>query len=656
MKFQDLDVSIENRKGSVRKWHDPHSGEDGTTKMLYPYGYIRKSKGTDGDHVDVYVGPNPQASMAFIINQMKKPTAPDQHHHTMKGGETGAAGPGPTHIHTMPGGGFTGPPKTVGNTQGDHTHSTPKGDTGGEVFKSKKQWTKFDEQKVMIGFNSAKDAKEAYLKHYNDPRFFGSMKAMPMAEFKEKVLMKENHGKKVASFERLKLERPKLEKAELEKLKLETTGLPKPTKRVARSLTGKQKALLGAGLLAAGGTAAYLATRKKKTSSGDMIEYFNKHPQKLKEYKERQARKRKSAGKLEVLPGHANEQSKAAADENVLQWVQEVAKTAAKAKIRVTAETPVTPERQIAATSPLSSPGLAVQSSVSGAAAHKVAQLVPGGTAGGALQAGTPPQPPSITPPQQQRSVTGPRPPSPLSAQRAAAMQPAAGMGAGAPAGNAVARSKAASDLDISESWPPDADPDRDYIRDHRREKLKMKKESQMQSRDLATAGKLIKRPDWKLPRAQGLPKIKAVRPEPGTASKVAALAIECGLEPWQVEIALHAGAELGKEAGLGGLLAKGLSKARNIGWAAQRTARRGARAVQGSLSGQGTKNLAKATAPKKPFSLGKAALGVGAVGTVGAGLYGGKKAIDTASDLVTRQHGPVAIRRQMPGMPVIGR
>lgn len=142
--FQGLQISIENRKGGVRRWFDPHGKEKGSTKMHWAYGYIRGTKGTDGDHVDVYVGPNPQATHAFIVNQMKKPE--------------------------------------------------------GDIKKDGKAWTKFDEQKVMLGWDTAAEAEAAYRKQYDDPRFFGSIKPMDMAQFKEKVMAKANHGKKVAQF------------------------------------------------------------------------------------------------------------------------------------------------------------------------------------------------------------------------------------------------------------------------------------------------------------------------------------------------------------------------------------------------------------------------------------------------------------------------
>jgi hypothetical protein len=132
--FQGLSIAIENKKGSRRYWFDPHGDEKGSTYMHHDYGYIRRTKGTDGDHVDVYVGPNSESQKVFIIDQMKKP-----------------------------------------------------------------DFKEFDEQKCMLGFDSAKDAKAAYLKQYNDSRFFGSMREMSMDEFKKKVLAKENHGEKVAN-------------------------------------------------------------------------------------------------------------------------------------------------------------------------------------------------------------------------------------------------------------------------------------------------------------------------------------------------------------------------------------------------------------------------------------------------------------------------
>lgn len=122
-------ISVENQAGSVRRWYDPFGKETGSTKMKHDYGYIRRTEGTDGDHVDVYVGPNPASTLVVVVNQMKKP-----------------------------------------------------------------DFTEFDEQKVMLGFDTAIEAKRAYLAHYNDERFFGSMLTMHVNAFKRWVLARENHG------------------------------------------------------------------------------------------------------------------------------------------------------------------------------------------------------------------------------------------------------------------------------------------------------------------------------------------------------------------------------------------------------------------------------------------------------------------------------
>lgn len=51
----------------------------------------------------------------------------------------------------------------------------------------RKQWDVADEQKVMIDFSSLDEARAAYLAHYDDPRFFGGITAMPVDEFIAKV-------------------------------------------------------------------------------------------------------------------------------------------------------------------------------------------------------------------------------------------------------------------------------------------------------------------------------------------------------------------------------------------------------------------------------------------------------------------------------------
>jgi len=122
MIFQGMPVSIENRKGSVRKWKDKESGTEGKTKMHYAYGYIRGTEGMDGDEVDVYIGPNKESDKVFVIHQKKLP-----------------------------------------------------------------DFKEYDEDKCMLGFDTGEEAKRAFLKQYDDPRFFGSMSVLTLDEFKDKL-------------------------------------------------------------------------------------------------------------------------------------------------------------------------------------------------------------------------------------------------------------------------------------------------------------------------------------------------------------------------------------------------------------------------------------------------------------------------------------
>ena len=129
--FQGIKVSVENRRGSVRRGQD-RDGHKWETHMHYAYGRIPYTEGTDGEAVDVYLGPNKKSEQVFVVQQVR----PD----------TGA----------------------------------------------------FDENKVMLGFNSAAEAKAAYLKQYDNPKFFGSMTEMTIDDFKTKL--KERKGKVIKSY------------------------------------------------------------------------------------------------------------------------------------------------------------------------------------------------------------------------------------------------------------------------------------------------------------------------------------------------------------------------------------------------------------------------------------------------------------------------
>ena len=72
---QGLPIAIENRKGSVRSGVDA-DGKPWRTEMHHPYGYLKGTRGADGEEVDVYVGPKKDAPHAFVVHQ---------HKHTGKG-------------------------------------------------------------------------------------------------------------------------------------------------------------------------------------------------------------------------------------------------------------------------------------------------------------------------------------------------------------------------------------------------------------------------------------------------------------------------------------------------------------------------------------------------------------------------------------------
>jgi hypothetical protein len=130
-KIQGMDVSIENKKGSTRSGTDK-DGHEWHTHMNYDYGYIRGTVGKDKDHVDAYIGPNPESETVFIVHQ-NDPT-------------TGA----------------------------------------------------YDEDKVMLGFDTLEEAKSAYLSQYDRPGFLGSIGAMDIETFKEKAFDEKNKGKRIA--------------------------------------------------------------------------------------------------------------------------------------------------------------------------------------------------------------------------------------------------------------------------------------------------------------------------------------------------------------------------------------------------------------------------------------------------------------------------
>ncbi|MFT8945960.1 MAG: hypothetical protein ABF876_05185 [Acetobacter aceti] len=70
--FQGLPISIENECGSVREGRS-EDGKAWQTSMQCHYGYIRGTVGADGDHFDVFIGPDAKSSRVWVIQTMSPP-------------------------------------------------------------------------------------------------------------------------------------------------------------------------------------------------------------------------------------------------------------------------------------------------------------------------------------------------------------------------------------------------------------------------------------------------------------------------------------------------------------------------------------------------------------------------------------------------------
>lgn len=152
-KFFGLDISVENKKGTVRSGVDP-DGEPWQTFMHCDYGYILKTKGVDGDHVDCYLNDAPYrepSRKVFIVHQRRIEivkdwvggTCPECHNHV-------------------------------------HSCFCP---------------SSFDEDKVMLNFANRDEAEAAYDAQYNHSWFRGGISEYDIDDFKDFVLQT-LHGKK----------------------------------------------------------------------------------------------------------------------------------------------------------------------------------------------------------------------------------------------------------------------------------------------------------------------------------------------------------------------------------------------------------------------------------------------------------------------------
>lgn len=78
VKINGFDVSIEQPVGSVRSGKDA-SGKEWSQVMNNTYGYIRGTKGVDGDHIDVFLGPDMNSDMVYVVDQVNTDGSFDEH-------------------------------------------------------------------------------------------------------------------------------------------------------------------------------------------------------------------------------------------------------------------------------------------------------------------------------------------------------------------------------------------------------------------------------------------------------------------------------------------------------------------------------------------------------------------------------------------------
>ena len=130
--FRGLRVDLENPRGGYREGVGD-GGRKWRTYMRHHYGEIRRTKGADGEAVDVYVGPDAASDRVFVVHQ-NDPT------------------------------------------------------TG-----------RYDEDKVLLGFDSRAAAVSAYMSQYDRPGFMGGVDELSFDEFKAFLAHQGNLGRKITA-------------------------------------------------------------------------------------------------------------------------------------------------------------------------------------------------------------------------------------------------------------------------------------------------------------------------------------------------------------------------------------------------------------------------------------------------------------------------
>ncbi|MDM5083754.1 hypothetical protein OB925_02600 [Aeromonas rivipollensis] len=84
LKLQGLDIALENPKGSTRSGTD-QGGKEWQSTMAHDYGYIKRTEGADGDHVDVFIGDQLDSETVYVVDQVDPSTGKFDEHKVMMG-------------------------------------------------------------------------------------------------------------------------------------------------------------------------------------------------------------------------------------------------------------------------------------------------------------------------------------------------------------------------------------------------------------------------------------------------------------------------------------------------------------------------------------------------------------------------------------------
>jgi hypothetical protein len=84
VRWKGFEITIENPKGSLRKGTSK-DGKKWSVKMQYDYGYIRGTVGRDKDHVDIFLGPQLDSEVLYVVNQVDPGTGRFDEHKVIAG-------------------------------------------------------------------------------------------------------------------------------------------------------------------------------------------------------------------------------------------------------------------------------------------------------------------------------------------------------------------------------------------------------------------------------------------------------------------------------------------------------------------------------------------------------------------------------------------